>query len=276
MAHLINFNGRIVLDDTPIVSADNRGLRYGDGLFETMKMVNGDIALKDLHFDRLFYGMRLMGFEPGLYISAEYLYQQIQALCKRNEVSELARIRLNVFRKSGGLYDPIDHLPNFIIETSALSSHYTKPNEHGLTVGLFLEGRKSQDLFSSLKSNNYLPYLMGALYAKQNHFDDCLILNSKNRVCDATMANIFWTKNGILYTPPTNEGGIAGVMRRWILENLPGKGFKILEQAVTPDELLDADEMFLTNAVVGLRWVRSFQQKKFTSQLTSTLYPLLP
>lgn len=276
MPHFINFNGEIFPADTPVVTAANRGLRYGDGLFETMRMQNLKIRLNDLHFERLFHALTVLKFKPAASLTADYLEQAILSLCKKNELDKTARIRLNIFRKNGGLYDALDHNPNFLIETSELPPNYQSLNETGFTVEIFNDARKSADRFSSIKTNNYLPYLMGALFAKQINVNDCLILNAHERICDATIANVFWVHDQVIYTPPISEGCIAGVMRRWLLENLPAKGFEVKEKILEVKELEDADELFLTNATAGIRWVETFARKHFSNKVSSSIYPLLP
>ena len=86
------------------------------------------------------------------------------------------------------------------------------------------------DEFSNLKSNNYLGYAMGAMYAKKHKFHDCLMLNSSNRICDATVANVFWVKDGKIFTPPLSEGCVAGVMRAHLINRLPENGMEVLEK----------------------------------------------
>ena len=104
--------------------------------------------------------------------------QIAELFANKNSLERAVRIRLNVFRKNGGLYDHMDHSPEFVIEAWELPENTSGLNENGLIVDIYREATKSCDMFSSIKSNNYLPYAMGALYAKENKFDDCLILNT--------------------------------------------------------------------------------------------------
>jgi branched-chain amino acid aminotransferase len=275
MPHFINYNGKILYEDMPIVNSGNRGLRYGDGVFETMKLVDSEIKLEAYHFDRLFEGLALLQFEVPAYFTATFLKEQIQSLCLKNNLKKAARIRLNVFRKNGGLYDPIDCSPDFVIEAWELTENYFRLNENGLIVDIYNEALKSFDRFSSLKSNNYLPYAMGAFYAKQNKFNDCLILNNHGRICDATIANVFWVRDQSFHTPPLSEGCIAGVMRRHLLHILPQNGHEIQEKNLEVDDLDEADELFLTNAISGIRWVKECRGKQFENTFSTRIYSLL-
>ncbi|MGZ5134807.1 MAG: aminotransferase class IV [Flavitalea sp.] len=275
MPRFVNFNGKQIDEDSPIVTAGNRGLRYGDGVFETMKMVDSDIRLAGFHFERLFGALNLLQFSVPSHFTADYLREKIIQLCSKNNLGKAVRIRLNVFRRNGGLYDLIDHSPEFVIEAWELPDNYLRLNENGLIVDVFDGARKSPDRFSNIKSNNYLPYTMGAFFAKQQKLNDCLILNTHERACDATIANIFWVKNQTIFTPPLSEGCIAGVMRRHLLEFLPAKGYQVQEQILNREDLYDADELFLTNATSEIRWVKEFREKRYQKNLSPDVYQLL-
>jgi branched-chain amino acid aminotransferase len=136
-------------------------------------------------------------------------------------------------------------------------------NEKGLSINIYPEARKAIDTFSNLKSNNYLPYFMAALYAKQHRLNDCLILNTNGNVCDATIANIFIMKGNIVSTPPLSEGCVAGVMRRYLLEHLSSVGYKPAEVPITIPDIRNADEVLLSNAIYGIRWAEQFDDITF-------------
>ena len=122
---------------------------------------------------------------------------------------------------------------------------------------------KSIDTFSNLKTNNYLPYFMGAKFAKQKHCNDALILNSKGNICDSTIANIFFIKNNIIYTPALTEGCVAGVMRSWLIYNLQLLNYQVIETTITKTLLHDADEVFLSNSIYNIRWVGALENTNY-------------
>jgi branched-chain amino acid aminotransferase len=275
MPNFINYNGKLLNEDEPVVNAASRGLRYGDGCFETLKLLDHEIRLETLHFERLFGTLERLQFKVPAHLTPEFLKEQIHLVCKKNNLLKAARVRLNLFRKGGGLYGQLDHSPEFVVEVWDLPENYFHLNENGLIVDIYTEARKPCDRFSNLKSNNYLPYVMGALYAKQNKLNDCLILNSYDRICDASIANVFWVHDQIIYTPPLAEGGVAGVMRRHLLQILPGKGYSVKEKNLELSDLKEAEELFLTNAISGIRWVKQFQDKEYTNNLSTGMYSLL-
>ncbi|MBC8032866.1 MAG: aminotransferase class IV [Chitinophagaceae bacterium] len=271
MSFYLNYDGKIVRADEPVVQATNRGFRYGDGLFETMRMTNSVIPLLTLHFERLFQGIALLGFELPGYLTPLYLENKIQELCQINSNSDSARVRLMVFRGNGTLYDPEDNTPHYIIETASLPTVGDGGNTDCI-MGIYRSARKAADHFSAIKSNNYLPYLMGALHARTMGWTDSIILNTTGNVCESCISNIFIIKDGIIITPSLSEGCVAGVMRRHLLEVLPGWHFQVHEAAVTTEMLKEADEVFLSNAVNGIRYVLQVEDIYYDKTITSRIY----
>ena len=263
----INFDGQLLRWDTPLFTAANRSFRYGDGLFETMMVRDGRLCLSAYHFDRLFSGMQFLSIRESF--RRQDLEAQILELCQKNGNPPRSRVRMVVYRDDG--VDPISPKPHYIIESWPLPGELTL-NHKGLVIDVFPDGRKACDTLANLKSNNYLLYTLAALYAEKHALDDCIVLNSQERLADSTIANLFYVNNGQFFTPPLSEGCVAGVMRRHLLENMPHAGFTIVEKPVTPEDLLNADEIFLTNAIRGIRWVSSFRTTKFTNSLTSSIY----
>ena len=268
----LNLNGNYVEEKTPVIRADNRAFRYGDGLFETMKVVVGSIRLRDLHFERLFKGMETLQIMLQGFINADLFEEQIRKTILKNRISGPARVRLTVYRGDGGLYDFNNTSAGYVIQVWSLSSSSMSMNDSGLKVGLYEGGRKAVDELSNIKSNNYLVYVMGAIQARKYQHNDCIILNTNGRVCDSTIANVFYVKDGTIFTPTLSEGCVAGVMRSYLLSQLPSQGYNVIEKETTTEDLLNADEMFLTNAVSGLRWVGEFKEKKYVNTIGSKIF----
>lgn len=267
----ICLNGKILQADEPALLAANRGYRYGDGLFETMKLLRAEILLADYHFERLFAGLQLLQYEIPKLLNREKLETEIQHLCRKNKCEQLARVRLSVFRGNGGLYDE-DKTTQYLIECWPLNESMNRLNENGLIIGIYPDAEKSADKFSNLKSANFLPYSMAALYAKENKLNDCLVLNTTGHIADSTIANLFIITNGKLSTPGLPEGCVAGVMRRHLLTVLQEAGEEVQETAISSHDLKNADEVFLTNAINGIRWVRQSGDTIYTNAKTVEIY----
>lgn len=265
-------NSKLCKYELAILSANNRGLRFGDGLFETMKSLNGQLQFADEHFARLWKGLQILQFNIPKHFTPEILEEEIRELLKKNDHRKIARIRITVFRGDGGLYDAINHTPNYLIQTWQLPDEAGNWNSNGLVLGIYTDVKKSCDILSNLKHNNFLPYVMAALHAKKQKWNDAIILNTAGRLCDTTIANIFLIKDEVIYTPALAEGCIAGVMRKNIINRLVVANYKVSEVLLTVDDLLAADEAFLTNSIYNIRWVQGIDDKKYVNTQTQKIY----
>jgi branched-chain amino acid aminotransferase len=267
----INYNGKLYLSNSLLISPDNRSFRYGDGFFETMKMINGAIILEKLHIERLFYSLQLMQFDKPDYFTPSYIQQQIGELVLQNQYQQLARVRLMIFRGEGGLYDMDNNHPNYLIQSWALDS-FPAYMEEGAVIDIYKEARKTADAFSAVKSNNYLPYAMAAMWTKKMNLDDALVMNCSGRIAEGTTSNVFIVKDGVVQTPPISEGCIAGVVRRYLLQYMAECSIAYEEKALTPEEVLGADEVFLTNAGFYIRWVERCGEQVYSNKFSSRLF----
>jgi branched-chain amino acid aminotransferase len=274
-AAYINHNGNILPAGQALLTADNRGFRYGEGLFETMLVKGRNIRLGAYHFQRLQFGMRLLRLGLPPFLTPEKLEEQILELAEINHPNGPCRARLIVFQGDGGLSDPTDPIAHYIIQAGSLPAGSEGWNEKGQVIDVFPDGRKSCDPLAGLKSNNYLLYVLAGQYAREQRLTDCLVLNSQDRLADSTIANLFYIRDGKFFTPPLSEGGVAGVMRRYLLESLPRAGYTVSEEVVRIGDLEDADEVFLTNALKGINWVSSFRSARFTHRLAAIVYQQL-
>ena len=235
-----------------------------------MKFRMGRLLLSSLHFERLFQSLRLLQIDLPPGFDALALEPLLAELCRRNGCMQLARVRLAVFRNA-------ENKAEYIAEAIPLDQNADRWQEAGLSIDIYPYARKSQDAFASLKTANYLPYVLAARFAEARGLDDVLVLNASNRICDSSKANVFLLRGGELYTPPTSEGCVQGVMRRHLLQFLKNKGFIVHQHGVEEKDLEAADEIFLTNAIIGLRSVRSFREKQYPSRFCAGLYhELLP
>lgn len=255
----INLNGKILRKDEAVIKIDNSSYRYGDGLFETMKIVDGKIFLEKYHFERLFHSIELLKFQLPEFFLKEKLIEEVLELCQGNDLRESARVRLSVSRGA-------DEQLNYLIESSPLQLR-----EENLNIDVYPDARKSCDVFSNIKSANRLPYVMAEKFAKENQLDDCLVLNDYGRICDSTISNIFWIKNKKIFTPPLSEGCVAGVMRKFLIEKLRATSFELREKACDISDLQNADEIFLTNAIRGIRTVKKFKEVELQDHFTEKI-----
>ncbi len=268
-----NYNGKLYEQGVAVIAPDNRGLRYGDGLFETIKYTQNNFILLDEHLNRLWLGMEAMTFTPPKLFTREYIADQLHKLVTKNKHSS-ARVRLTVIRADGGLFDPQHLQPQLLIQSFPLTQ-VEHINQNGLKLCMYRDAIKSCDRFSHLKHNNFLPYLMGALFAKTNKCNDAIILNNYGRIADSCIANIFIFKDNVLMTPAIEEGCVAGVMRNYILAQAQKLGYSVNETALTESMLMEADEVFCSNSIFNIKWVAAIEGITFTNELTARLYQQL-
>ncbi len=268
----LSLNGQLMQESACSISPNNRSFRYGDGFFETIRLANGEIPLQKLHFERLFASLEALGFDRPGFMQAGYLQQQILQVVNRNNHTKAARIRITVFRGNGGLYDPENNLPNLLVQSWPLQPGSNRLNEKGLLAAIYPDARKTADRFSHIKSNNYLCYVMGARWAQQQQLDEALILNAYGRVADATIASVFIVHNGIVKTPSLAEGGVGGVMRQHLLQAMRSDGIAVEETCIEPAILPEVAEIFLTNAISGIRWVKSLGTASYQHKTAAFLY----
>ena len=236
-----------------------------------MLVRDGLIRLASYHFDRLFSGLEFLRYAIPRDLTRERLEREIHELCARNGHPGLARARLVVFRGEGAVFDRVRPMPHYIIESWPLTADFTGFNEKGLVIDVFPDGCKACDPLANLKSNNYLLYVLAGSYAHDHRLDDCLVLNSRETIADSAIANLFYIKDRQVYTPPLSDGGVAGVMRRHLLATLHIAGFSVEQRSVSVPDLLDADEVFLTNAIRGIRWVAAFREARYSHTLTAVI-----
>jgi branched-chain amino acid aminotransferase len=241
----------------------NRSFRYGDGVFETIKAYKAKILLEQFHYDRLFLSLKMLQIENTL--QASTLSQLILELCKKNNCTDLARVRLSVFRND-------ENKTAFAIEAFSLPSEINQWNKKGLTIDLYPYARKHPDAFSNLKTANFLPYVLAELFAKERSIDDAIVLNAFNQLADSSKANIFLIRKNEIFTPALHQGCISGVIRRFLLDELKKNNYRIHQEEISEQDLLDADEVFLTNSIYDMRWVQRFRDKHYQCKQSFLIY----
>lgn len=265
-AELINFNGELLPSDSLLFPSNNRGFTYGDGLFETIRMVDGYVPLLNLHFERLTKGLIYLGFTLPKAFTVDHIRQEIKKLCTGNQ-----RIRLTVCRKTGGKYFPSNNEFDYIIECEPLNNQHFQLNTKGKQLVLFKEEYLPCTMLSNLKNCNALPYILASNFYHKTGFDDSILLNEHGRVAEASSSNLFIVKNDEVFTPALTEGCIQGVMRTFVINHLKNQKTPIFETTLTVDQVADADEIWLTNSIQGIQWSTSFQNKEFGHKLATTI-----
>lgn len=269
---MTNFNGTL-LDGNAFLSIKNRGYAYGDALFETIKSSSGKILFWEDHYFRLMASMRIMRMEIPMTFTMEFLESEIHKTIAANDLQkESARVKLHVHRNEGGLYSPKTNQVSFVISVSQLSEPFYVLSEDFYEVDLFKDYYVSPSLLSTLKTNNKALNVVGSIYAKENDLDNCLVLNTNKQVVEALNGNVFLVKGNTIKTPPLTDGCLKGVMRSQLIEiikKLPE--YELVEDSISPFELQKADEIFITNVIVGIQPVSKYRKKTFAKEIAKSL-----
>lgn len=265
----INFNGEIIGANTPIFTTQNRAFRYGDALFESIRMMDGRLPFLAYHYERLRRGMDVLGFDIPTHFSIIFFENEIKKLTRNNANF---RIRLTVYRNDGGLYTPENNTPVFLIEANETTDNQFTANEEGLNIGIYTDFKLPLSPLANLKTSNSLPYILAAQFCKKNNWDDCLILNQVGRIAETFKANIFFIKNDVIYTPSLSEGCIDGVMRKVVIEILQEIKKEVIEVPISAEKLSEFDAIFITNATRGVQWIsRIFNIKDYDKILVDEI-----
>ncbi len=267
---MINLNGNLVEADSVLLH--NRAFLYGDAVFETLKLVNGKVLFMEDHYFRLMASMRIIRMQIPMNFTLEYLEEQILQLAEQNSCSASCRVRLTVYRNDGGYYLPLTRSVSFLISVKPLDNQvYAFANEP-YEVELFKDFYVTKQLLSTIKSTNRLINTVGSIFAEENGYQNCLLLNEEKNVVEALNGNLFMLIGNRLTTPPLSEGCLNGVMRKQILTIAKKTAeIEVIEEPISPFELQKADELFITNVISGIQPISQYRKKEFESVLAKVL-----
>ena len=270
---MINLNGTITSHEAAKLSLKNRGLLYGDAVFETIKAVNGQLFFWEDHYFRLMASMRILRMAIPMHFSMEFLEDEIKKTIRAAAFDKQAvRIKLYVNRKEGGKYNPTNHDVDYFIELEATGNPFYTLNEDPYRVELFKDHYIYANLLSTLKSNAKTINVLGSIYATENGYQNCLLLNEKKMVVEALQGNLFLVKGTTIITPPTSDGCLRGIIRKQLIEIAKTlKEYTIEEKSISSFDLQKADELFVTNVMIGIQPISNYRKKKYGTEVAKML-----
>ena len=265
---MINFNGELLYSENIKLSLENRAFKYGDAIFETIKVQGKKVVFWEDHYFRLMASMRMLRMKIPMEFTLEFLQQEILKTVAVQEEASSYRVRLNIFRKDGGLYTPKTNKIDFTIEVK--ENTYKAKQTYSLDV--YKDFYNYSGLLSTIKTNNRMLNTLASVFAEENDLDNCILLNEKKGVVEVTNGNIFVLKGNIIKTPALTEGCIKGIVRKKVIDLITkNKDLTIEETSISPFEVQKADEVFITNAIIGIQPVTSYKKKSFTTELGNKL-----
>ena len=274
---MVNLNGTLIANEKATIAIDNRGLNYGDAVFETLRFSGGKLYFWEDHYFRLMASMRILRMEIPMNFTMEFLEEEILRTITPPEKEEVSiRIKLLVWRKTGGKYTPITNDIEFAISFEKLEAPFYVLNEAEYEVELFKDHYITSGLLSTLKTNNRLINILGGIFAKQNDYQNCLLLNENKQVVEALNGNIFLVSGKEIKTPPITDGCLNGILRKQLVSILKTmQDFKLEEASISPFELQKADEIFITNTIQGIVSITKYRKKEFGNEMAKQLLPKL-
>ena len=265
---MLNYNGNLVAFDDVKITPNNRAFKYGDSVFETIKVVHGKLVFWEEHYFRLMASMRMLRMKIPMNFTLEFLEEEILKTVSINEIKKNRRARLSVTRKDGGFYTPNTNEIDYLIESQEIE-YLTKPS---YKVDLFKDFYVYSGYLSTVKTNNKLIHTLASIYAKENELDNCILLNERKGVVEVTNASLFLIKGTLIKTPPLTEGCLKGIAREKVISVITSSNNYTLEEAIiSPFEIQKADEVFITNSIIGIQPITNYRKKEFSTDISKKL-----
>jgi branched-chain amino acid aminotransferase len=268
---MINFNG-VILDSDFQLSVNNRSFLYGDGVFETLKIVDSTILFFEDHYFRLMASMRIVRMEIPMSFTLEFLESQILSLVNQLAIENSARVRITVYRNEGGYYAPNQNSVSYVVQAAPLSDKTYTIEKSNFEVDLYKDFAVTKQLLSTLKTTNKMIHVTASIFAKENQLESCLLINDSKNVIEAISGNLFMLMGNTLITPPISEGCLNGIMRKQIITL--AKQFETIdfvEREISPFDIQKADELFITNVIQGIQPITKYRKKEFEIKLALQL-----
>ena len=269
----INYNGALIGAEGNILALHNRAFAYGDAVTDVSKYSYQQLLFWEEHYLRLMAGMRVLRMNIPMSFSMEYIEEEILKTIRSNALeSQPVRVRISIFRKSGNTYTPTNNDIEYLIETQPLSSAFYVLNEEPYEVELFKDFYIQPDLLANIKHTNRIVNVLGSIFAQENDYQNCILLNSQKNIAGALDGNIFLVNGNTLKTPALTDGAVNGITRKMLIKSLQKVGdYQVEETSISPFELQKADELFITNSLIGIQPISQYRKKTYTHTATKSL-----
>jgi len=265
------FNGEEYPASKVPINHLNRAFRYGDGLFETIRLIEGKPVFLKNHIQRLVKGLWLFQINICDILINDKLKKTLIDLAQQNGIKKGGVARLTVFRESLGKYIPDSDNSSYLLEAEPYPENKFTINKTGLSIDIYQDIKKQINKLSKFKMLGSQLNVLAGIHARNNELDDCLLINEEGLIIESTNSNIFIVSNGTLYSPPLSDGCVGGTMRMNLINAALELNIGAYESSLNQQHLLMADEVLLTNAIRGIQWVNAFKHKRYFSDLSEKL-----
>ena len=260
----IIYNNKTIPSESACIKHNDRGFTLGHGLFETILVKKGTTPAIDYHWHRLETSAPLIGIT--LPFSKQELTRMLSALINENNLQDKtagARVTVTHGESARGILPVTPPPPNFVISVF----EYTHSPKADFSALIATTRKNEHTIAARVKSISYLDNILAKQEAMSQGYDEAILLNTASNVADGAITNIFMVNNNLIYTPMIADGALPGVIRSILLEL--NAEFPIIEKSISADELLSADEVFLTNALMGIQPVSQINSTKYQVSSTS-------
>lgn len=264
-------NGHIVGEQNAPRAFANRGFLVADGVFESMRFTDNRVPYLGLHVARLHAALAAHGMDVPDSLHESSLKESLEVWRQTWPFDGDARIRLTAYREGKGKYTPDTDDTSWVATVERMDTQGFSLAPKGLDVDIYQDMHKHVSPVSRYKNIASTVYVHAARHARIQGWGDALILNADQKIIESSRSNLFVVSNGVLYTPSLDDGCVGGIMRAVLIRTALDHGVKVYECTLTPQTLLQADELFLTNAVRGIEWVASYKTKRYFHSIAEKL-----
>lgn len=269
---MLNFNGDILDNDIAILNANNRALQLGDAVFEELRVVNGDVFFLEDHYLRLMSSMRILRMEIPMSFTMEFMEEEILKGITVANSNNAYSIKFTVFRNGNSTYNSLDNTISYVITTTAIENPFYLIEDKVYEVELYKDFYKNSSMLSTLDTTNKMVHIVGGVYARENDYQDCLLLNERKQVIETLSGNLFMVKGSTIKTPPLVDGCLNGILRNKLIAIISKlDDYQCIEESISPFELQKSDELFLVNTINGIIPITKYRKKSFKSEVAQSL-----
>ena len=253
------FDGKIIDFNLEFYLKFNRSFRFGDGIFETIRVQNGELLFFNDHISRFKKGISLLKFEIDIQNIKKNVENEIRKIILENNIIN-SKIRIQLFRDGEGLYIPEKNNALLLIEFLPLPNDYTFFDiDKKIIVGISKESFVSNTIFSGLKTCNALPYIIAGVEKKSRNEDELIILNDKGFISECIASNIFWIEQNEIYTPALSCACLEGVMRKNIINIFDSNDIEVNEVKQNFSLIKLNEAIFFTSNVFGIKIISKIE-----------------
>jgi branched-chain amino acid aminotransferase len=269
---MFNFNGKLLNEEDKILNAKNRGLQWGDAVYEELRVVSGEVIFLEEHYLRLMSSMRILRMEIPMNFTMEFMEEEILKTVSKEDLKITKCVKFTVFRNDENDDALANNSISYFITTYILPNSFYMLEDNEYEVELFKDYYKNASMLSNLDTTNKILNVVGRIYAQENDYQDCLVLNEQKQVVESLQGNIFLIQKNVIKTPPLTDGCLNGVLRRKLIEIISKlEDYELQELSISPFELQKADELFTINVIDGITSITKYRKKLYSNTVAKNL-----